>query len=298
MNRFTSAALAGIAALLPIGAMAQYIPMQPIFAPPASATMLMNQTIANSQFSNDLGSAKPASPSVVSKEKLSYLVSSKRTRQNLANFVTKTRVTDPTSAAKMEALFNSTDIISELGAAIAPYGLTTNNVADVYAVYWINAWEASRGIVGTQETRARALAVKRQATNAMLSTPQMATVTDAQKQEFAEALLVQAALISAYMDDAAGNPSQMKAVAAAVAKGAKAMGLDLSTMTLTERGFVPAGRKRSAVDVDDAGAALADASGGDESGPAAALPFALMAAAGGAAFGGAWLYSRRSAKKG
>jgi hypothetical protein len=142
----------------------------------------------------------------------------------------------------MEALFASTDVIDTMSQALTPYGLTTTNVADVYAVYWINAWEASRGIVGHEETRACAQAVKAQAASAMLATSQMAAATDAQKQEFSEALLIQAALISAYMDDAAGNPAQLRAVAAAVTKGAKAMGLDLGTMTLTERGFVPARR--------------------------------------------------------
>jgi hypothetical protein len=269
------------------------------FTPMINQFALVNP-VNTSQTNNGDGTSQPRSTPIIRQARatvLTYRFSRAVSRQNLAKFTEKTRVTDPTGAAKMEALFNSTDIITQLGAAIAPYGLTTSNVADVYTVYWINAWEASRGIVGTQETRGRAQAVKQQAASAMLSTPQMAAATDAQKQEFAEALLVQAALISAYMDDAAGNPAQMKAVAAAVTKGAKAMGLDLSTMTLTERGFVPAGRKRSSVDADDAGAALADASGGDESGPAAALPFALMAAAGGAAFGGAWLYSRRGGPK-
>jgi hypothetical protein len=173
---------------------------------------------------------------------LAYRISQSVRRQNFANFVAKTRTADPQGAAKMEALFASGDVISQLGALIAPYGLTTSNVADVYAVYWINAWEASRGIIGHEETRARVQAVRAQAASAMLATSQMAAATDAQKQEFSEALLIQAALISAYMDDAAGNPAQLRAVAAAVTKGAKAMGLDLGTMTLTDRGFVPARR--------------------------------------------------------
>jgi hypothetical protein len=166
--------------------------------------------------------------------------SAARTRQNLANFVSKTRSFDPAGADKMEALFASTDVIGAIGQGIAPYGLKTNNVADAYAVYWISAWEATRGIAGVSETRERAQAVRTQASNAMAAVPALASATDAQKQEYAEAMLVQAALISAYMDDAAGNPAQIKAVGAAVAKGAKAMGLDLDTMDLTPNGFVPA----------------------------------------------------------
>jgi hypothetical protein len=95
MKRLAYAAMVGIAALSPNGAMAQFIPMQPIFAPPASATMLMNQTIANNQFARDLGSGKSTTPSVPSKAVLSFLASPRRRHQNLANFVAKTRTADP-----------------------------------------------------------------------------------------------------------------------------------------------------------------------------------------------------------
>jgi hypothetical protein len=201
---------------------------------------------------------KTADASVSYRYESTFTPSAARTRQNLANFASKTRTFDPEGAAKMEALFASTDVIAMVGQGIAPYGLKTNNVADAYAVYWISAWEASRGIAGASETRQRAQAVRTQASNAMAAVPAMASATDAQKQEFAEAMLVQAALISAYMDDAAGNPTQIRAVGAAVAKGAKAMGLDLDTMDLTSNGFVPTkGRKRS----DASGGVRGDANG-------------------------------------
>jgi hypothetical protein len=45
----------------------------------------------------------------------------------------------------MEALFASSDIIGAIGQAMATIGLKTNNVADAYAVYWVAAWQASRG---------------------------------------------------------------------------------------------------------------------------------------------------------
>jgi hypothetical protein len=236
-----------------------------------------------------------------------FTPSAARTRANLASFAGKTRKVDPQGAAKMEELFASTDIIGAIGQGIAPYGLKTNNVADAYAVYWISAWEASRGIAGASETRQRAQAVRTQASNAMAAVPALATATDAQKQEFAEAMLVQAALISAYMDDAAGNPAQIKAVGAAVAKGAKAMGLDLDTMDLTPNGFVPAkGRKRSdAGDVLEDGAANSDttlasndAPTGDNAPSNPLATYALIAAAGGAGLGGVFLIGKAMGKKG
>jgi hypothetical protein len=171
---------------------------------------------------------------------LSFPYSAKRRQENIRGFVQKTQRSDPAGAAKMAQLFASTDVIGQIGAEMSSYGLRTDNVADAYAVYWINAWEAAHGIVGKAETRSRAQAVKAQAERAMSGSPEMVRATDAQKQEFAEALLVQAAMISAHMAHAAGNPAQLAAVAKAVRQGAKASGLDLDAMVLTDQGFRPA----------------------------------------------------------
>jgi hypothetical protein len=205
-------------------------------------------------------SSTPNQPSVsASKALTTFIPSVARTRQNLANFVSKTRGADPQGAAKMEALFASTDVIGMVGKGIAPYGLKTNNVADAYAVYWISAWEASRGIVGASETRQRAQAVRAQAERGLVSSPQFARATEAQKQEFAEAMLVQAAMISSHMEAAADDSNQLRAVSAAVLKGAKASGLDLKAMELTQQGFASVkGRKRS-----DAGGGVGSKSNGD-----------------------------------
>jgi hypothetical protein len=233
---------------------------------------------------------------------LSFKVSNGVTQRNLANFANKTRATDPEGAAKMEAMFASVDIIAEIGKNIAPYGLKTNNVADAYAVYWINAWEASRGIVGSQETRQRAQAVRTQASNAMAAVPALATATDAQKQEFAEALLIQAGMIALTAEAAVNDPAQLRAVGAAVAKGAKAMGLDLDTMDLTEDGFVPVKeRKTGAADstdkatnpaADPTAVAANDTANGDTG------KWALIAAAGGAGLAGVFLFGKATGKKG
>jgi hypothetical protein len=187
----------------------------------------------------DAPSSKARPP--VSPLLLRYVPSAARRKSNLAKFAVKGRDSDPAGAAKMAQLFASTDVIGQIGAEMSSYGLRIDNVADAYAVYWINAWEAAHGIVGKAETRSRAQAVKAQAERAMSGSPEMVRATGAQKQEFAEALLVQAAMISAHMANAAGDPAQLAAVAKAVRQGAKAMGLDLDTMVLTDQGFRPAG---------------------------------------------------------
>jgi hypothetical protein len=160
-------------------------------------------------------------------------------QRNLAQFVARTREQSPENANQMAALFASTDVFALFSQVLAPKGLRVDNVADAYTVYWITAWEASRGTIG-DTSRAQAQAVTAQVTAALLETPQLINATSAQKQELAEALLVQTALISASMEAATGDPAQLERIAGAVRQGARRMGLDLDALTLTPKGFVPA----------------------------------------------------------
>lgn len=201
---------------------------------------ILNSVVAASERNNNAAANREYAPSVGSTPRaMSFSRSPTRTRANLANFAAQARSIDRANGDRMARFFASTDILGQMGEALAPYGLRTDNVADAYAVYWISAWEASRGIVGSTETRVRVQAVKAQAAQAITQAPVFATATDAQKQEFADGLLVQAALISAHAEAAASDPAQMRAVSAAVRTGAKRFGLDLDTMELTPTGFVP-----------------------------------------------------------
>jgi hypothetical protein len=170
--------------------------------------------------------------------KLAYAASLTRTRTNLAHFVDKTRITDPAGAAKMQALFASTDIIGVIDRKMQlTYGMRANNVADAYAVWWVSAWMGARGR-SDDATPGQMAMVQRQATNALAATPEFASATDAGKQEMAEALLVQAALIGDAVDTYKSDPAMLAKTRAAIGKGALGMGLDLGSMTLTDDGFV------------------------------------------------------------
>jgi hypothetical protein len=239
------------------------------------------------------------SPAPAAVRSLAFTWSPARSKENQTKFVREIRQRDPAGAANLARLFATTDVVGQIGAGIRGYGLRTNNMADAYTVYWINAWESSHAIVGNTETAARAQAVKRQAETALLSMPEVASATDAQKQEFAEAMLVQAAIINAYMELAADNPAQLAAVAKAVRQGAKASGLDLDTMVLTEQGFRPI--RVSSLEEDRVpapeGAGATALAAVDLAPPparatrAAASPYLLMAAAVGAAIDGVVLHA-------
>ena len=227
----------------------------------------------------------------------SFSSSKARTRSNLAKFVEKARATDPTGAAKMQTLFASTDIIGLIDQKMqSTYGMRANNVADAYAVWWVSAWMGAKGR-SDDATPGQMAMVKRRVANVLSTTPEFASATDAGKQELAEALLVQAALIGDTIDTYKSDPAMLAMAKAAIAKGAKGMGLDLSTMTLTDEGFVPA-RKTGAADPAPGTPEKALAANENTAPAVHSPPYLLMAAAGGAGIGGVFLLGKAMGRRG
>jgi hypothetical protein len=217
-------------------------------------------------------------------------------KANLAGFVEKTRKDDPAGAAKMERLLASTDVIGAIGRGIAPYGLRVDNVADAFTVWWTAAWRAAHGDTSDADQRTTR-AVQAQAVNAILTAPEMANATPAQKQQYAEALLVQAALIEASVETYKSDPKMMRQIGNAVRQGAIKSGLDLDAMTLTDQGFVPSGKTGAA---DPAPGAPEQALAANDAPAPAAVnpPYVLMAAAGGAGIGGVFLIGKMLGRRG
>jgi hypothetical protein len=171
---------------------------------------------------------------------LSFRPSVERRKANLASFVAASRARDPAGAKQLSTLFASGDFIALMGKELARVGLRTDNLADAYTFWWINCWSAVHADFATPD-HATIDAVKGQATRALLAGGRTAAASDALKQQFAEAMLIQGALLDAALQQAKNNPAQLKALAAAANQGAGGMGLDMRTMKLTPRGFMPAG---------------------------------------------------------
>jgi uncharacterized protein YijF (DUF1287 family) len=228
---------------------------------------------------------------------LAFTPSTSRRRANLASFVDRTRAADPVGADKMQQLFASTDIIGSIdGKMRSTYGMRANNVADAYAVWWVSAWMGARGR-SDDATPGQMAMVRRQAASALASTPEFVGAGDADKQQMAEAMLVQAALIGDTIDTYKADPAMLARARAAIAKGARGSGLDLDTMTLTDEGFVPAGRKTGAADRDPGAPEQLSkqALGRNDT---AAPPYLLLAAAGGAGLGGTLLLGKMIGRRG
>ncbi|UIJ44092.1 hypothetical protein LZK98_13515 [Sphingomonas cannabina] len=168
-----------------------------------------------------------------------YAPSRERRAANLARFVERSRAIDPKGADGLAQLFAQGDIIERIRPELAKHGLSVDDVADAYAVWWINAWQASRGLSGDVSDAATA-SVRRQVTEAMAATPAFRGAGDAAKQEMAESFLIQAVLLAGAVEQSKGNRAQLDAVSRAAVQGAHGMGIDLPAMTLTDDGFVPA----------------------------------------------------------
>lgn len=170
-----------------------------------------------------------------------YTPSKTRRAANLQQFVNRTRTIDPAGAEGLAKTFAAGDIIEKIGAAVAPQGLRIDNLADAYAVYWINAWQVTQGRTDTP-SRSTIAAVSAQAERALAHAPAFARANDAMKQQLAETLWIQSAMIESSVEQAKGRPALMAKLGKAVTQGARGMGLDLTAMTLTPRGFEPVRR--------------------------------------------------------
>jgi hypothetical protein len=168
--------------------------------------------------------------------KLAYRPSTSVHQRTLAQIVENTRAQDPAGAQKLEQLLSSKNIIAKINQDMPRLGLQPNNVADAYALYWASAWQGARGH-NDDLPKSQMMAVRVQASEALLKVSQFRSATDAQKQEMAETMLIQSALILLSIEGAKSDPALLAQTQKAIAKEAEGFGLDLYSMSLTPQGF-------------------------------------------------------------
>lgn len=222
-----------------------------------------------------------------------YRYSSARTQQNLRNFIARTP--DPAARANLEQMFaDRPTIITEVGQAVRASGIDPFNVADAYVAWWMTAWYTSQKI-DPEPDGATVEAVKRQVYAAFAATPGFANTSDADRQEYAEALLLQMLMLSVAFEQNKNNSAVLSQLAEAARQGAKASGVDLSKMTLTPQGFVPRKGADASGALGDAAErpALAAAEPESESNSSTAFALAMGAGLGATLIGGAVLLRKR-----
>ncbi len=154
------------------------------------------------------------------------------------NFIAQMRTSNPQIATALEAEFGRQDIFAAMNKAVAPYGLTVNNLADALTIYVDTFRDAATGKT-SEPTRKQATAVRDQMALVLLATPNMNRLPDASRQEAADTLLLSAAMIAAMVDAAkSSTPADRRAIAdLAQQMGRDNMGIDLRSIRLTDDGY-------------------------------------------------------------
>jgi membrane-associated HD superfamily phosphohydrolase len=157
-------------------------------------------------------------------------------RQNLAAFVAEFAKLSPGTAAQLSQLLEKKDIFGQYGKIMKTLDLDPNNVADNFAVWWIQAWEASTG--RSVDTPRAAFAKVQAQVKTMFSNNTVAAMSNTDKQKMSDLMIIRIILISRQIEQSKENPEYARQLATAIKKSTKASGMDLDKMTLTEAGFV------------------------------------------------------------
>lgn len=181
---------------------------------------------------------KNPSPHEASGSSLFYTPSLSLRRENAARFALSMKKNNPANASHLEASISEGKFVDDMDQIMKPMGLRIDNVADAYALWWVMAWTAANAnAVSEVPLQQSIFAVKNQATELLTSAPEFASAPDALKQEIAETMLIQTVVLVNEMELTKNNPVQQDRLAKAVNQSAMQMGLDLTKMDLTERGF-------------------------------------------------------------
>lgn len=226
-----------LAALLGVGTAAHaFVPPTITIAPPFAMAKLQRELLERRAEERGPRLQGEQGAPAVAPTMFSFTPNRSRTQANLRNFVARTP--HPAARAELEQMVAAQPgLMDEIAASTRAYGFDPHNVADAYALWWINAWDASEKR-DSKPDAATVAAVKQQVYAAFAAMPDFAATSDAKRQEFAEALLLQAALLGSAFEQNKNNPEILEMLAIAARKGAKASyGIDLQTMTLTRNGF-------------------------------------------------------------
>lgn len=117
-------------------------------------------------------------------------------------------------------------------------GLRPGDMADAVASYWILNWVMANG---GDNSRAEAQAVRRQVRRMIAASPGYGRLSEAQRQEISEVLMLNFLIQHAAYTDAlqrGDSDTANRLGEAATARFQKEMGIDLRQLRLTDAGFV------------------------------------------------------------
>ena len=158
-------------------------------------------------------------------------------RRLVATWTAKTRAASPQIAANLKRDLAGREPIATIGTNIARFGLRTDDVADVMAIYLVSSWQATRGQV-EDPSLASVRATRAQMQQVLLANRTFASSSNATKQQLADALLLQMVVDDQSVRIAKGNPAQMLRAQSSVRQSVlRTLKIDLSKLKLTNQGL-------------------------------------------------------------
>lgn len=180
----------------------------------------------------------PRPAPVVKAEALNFRVSPAVRQRVIDTFVGGIAEASPEAGAELKKGFGSTDVFAEIGKEMkTQFGLSSTNLADVWALYWSYAWLMTKSRTD-DPTRAQVTGLRDQFRPLLLSIPSVAGLGDAQKQEMAESLLLQTVLFGILAEGWKDDPASLAEFGQGLQQGTAELGLDLGQVELTDKGFV------------------------------------------------------------
>lgn len=211
-----------------------------LLALPSAQAQLSNPALSKSisNMLNQLGS--PAAPGAQAKPgtagavNLSFKPSAQVRQKALTTFVEGFRGQSPEAADQLAQAFQQEDLFASIeGQVKALYGLGINDVADTWAVYWSYVWLLGQGN-SADPTKAQVLGLRKQFHKLLGSIPEIASASEARKQELADAMTLQLLLLSIVTETYRNEPENLKAFAVPLSQQ---LGLDVTRLDLTDEGF-------------------------------------------------------------
>jgi hypothetical protein len=159
-----------------------------------------------------------------------------RRRANIIRRIEQMQTVDAEGATVLRTATATGDTLAAFASRVKPAGINAYSVADVFAA-WINiTWEEM------QSPPASSLALLRlraQVERALREIPAFASASDAEKQEFAEALILNLLATAPRLRDARENAAARASVLVTLKRAAAELRVDFEHMTGTAQGFMP-----------------------------------------------------------
>lgn len=164
-----------------------------------------------------------------------------------AEFLRQAAERDPAAADALRAEMARSDFVQEYAKAVQEYGFSTHDMADAVTAYWVMGWMLANQI-GPDEPagpkREEVLAVREQVRAAMALNPAVRDMSATEMQKTTESLIL-SFVVNAVIFNTVSRPEnagQFNRVSEATRQGMmNFLGVDLTGIDLTERGFVKRG---------------------------------------------------------